>query len=89
MEALIPLLTDRYSGETVMLLFMGYMLFMSIVQGMPEPPANANLFYRWAFSTLHSLAMNHGLVRKVAEQHAKLTQSKEAPKPPTIYPTHN
>lgn len=89
MDVLIPILTDRYSGETVLLLFLGYMLFMSVVQGMPEPPADAGLFYRWAFATLHSLAMNHGLVRKVAEQHLKQEKLLDAPKPPTIYPTRN
>lgn len=74
MESLLPILAKRFSVETVLLLFLGYMLFMSIVQGMPEPPTDASLLYRWAFSALHSLAMNHGLVKKVAEQHARLAR---------------
>lgn len=37
-------------------LLAAYYVFSAIVSGMPEPPANAGVAYRWVFHSAHILA---------------------------------
>jgi hypothetical protein len=38
--------------------FLGYVLFMAIVSGMPEPGPDSSVAYKWAYRTLHIVAVN-------------------------------
>lgn len=42
-----------------------YALFSSFVSGMPTPDDKSSVGYRWAFNSLHALALNFGRIPQV------------------------
>ena len=45
-------------ASTLVWLFIGYLVFMALVGGMPEPTKDSGFKYRWLYGSLHILALN-------------------------------
>ena len=46
------------NSGTVIILFLGYLLFLALLGSMPPVPNNAPYAARWAYGFLHLLALN-------------------------------
>lgn len=81
-------ITQIDSIDPIVALMVAY-IFASAVQALPKPLPEER-WYGWAFSFLHSLAANHGLVHKISERNrgARLIRDNHPAtiQPPQIFP---